>query len=237
MKVLFLFMLSLISLQSCTSSFAGGIKGSKDDDSREIPIKDYSVINISGSGDVIYEQKKGAPYLRVEVEEDLYKYLMVEVRENTLYIGWLNDREPSEYEIYTNSRSLTGVKILGSADVELKGTINTEDLHIQLFGSGDLSADDLRCNNLLVNILGSGDISLNGSANNYDAHISGSGDIDTSNLKSKNVKCTISGSGDIEVYASESLDAVISGSGDISYSGSPKRINKTVSGSGEITSE
>lgn len=235
-KALFILCL-LVTITSCK---AGGktstTPGNKKIASFEKSISSYSELSITGSGDVIYEQKASAtPYLRIEVDENLKQYVKAEVKNGVLSISLDGNVQPSKFMAYTNSANLSKVKITGSGDVLLKGEVTSPSLNILITGSGDFATEKLQCNNLSVTLTGSGDARLGGSAINSEISISGSGDVDAGNLSTQNTKCSIAGSGDAKVYATERLDLSIAGSGDIKYKGSPKILNKSTRGSGDIS--
>jgi hypothetical protein len=64
--------------------------------------------------------------------------------------------------------------------------------------------------------------------------MTGAGNIDTSKLIAEKAKVEISGAANVDVYASDQLDVTVSGVGSVNYSGSPKVVNKNVSGVGSV---
>lgn len=228
----------LVIITSCKAGSNSSTKGNKRITSVEKNIPAYSEISIAGSCDVIYEQKNNQkPYLRIEIDENLHQYVKVQVKNGALQIS-LEGRniQPSKFKAYTNSASLAKVRIAGSGDVLLKNEVQSPSLDISIAGSGDITADKLQCNNFSIAIAGSGDAQLKGRATNSDVSISGSGNINASDMVTLNTTCLIRGSGGAQVYATDELSAKISGSGYIQYKGTPKKLNKAVSGSGSISS-
>ena len=103
-------------------------------------------------------------------------------------------------------------------------------------GSGSTSAKitGVQAASFIATTSGSGGITLSGRAHRLQATISGSGSIDTRALNARLVELNISGSGDATVFASDTLSANIAGSGHVTYYGSPRTVNRSVSGSGSI---
>ncbi|NOY49066.1 MAG: DUF2807 domain-containing protein [Chlorobi bacterium] len=132
------------------------------------------------------------------------------------------DLELKKLEIY----------ISGSGDASFRG-ING-DLKISVGGSGDVYASNLRLSDCSIKIAGSGDMTLKGSTENMVIGLAGSGDVDAHDLKAVNVSVSIAGSGDVDIFAVESISASIIGSGDVSYSGNPKTVNVSSTGSGSL---
>jgi len=228
---LFALLLSILVLSSCKATPSGSKKGNGNIISKEIQVGDYNRITLASSGELIYEQKTNQkPYLRIEIDDNLKNNVMVSSKHGNLSIS-LNGNT-NKFKIYTNSTSLSRIKTTGSGTILLKNDINSPDLDISVTGSGGIKADKLNCPNLGVSISGSGSINIGGNGYNCDYVISGSGTIDAYKLKAVNLTCRLSGSGVAKIYASESLDVRVSGSGGVSYKGSPKKIHKTLSGSG-----
>lgn len=238
MKQLFLILslLSVLLIWSCKSGSNYAVRGSGKIVSYEVPVKNFSEINVTGPCDMIYEQKVNkTPYLRIEIDENLKDLVSINSRNGKLHVAMKgNNAAASRYKVYTNSTGLNSLKISGSGNVNLKNTINSGNLKVSLSGSGSMKADKLKCGNLNLSISGSGNVSAGGEVFNSKIKLSGSGNADTFKLNAQNVTCDVSGSGSAKVYASESLSSRVSGSGGIQYKGSPKRKESKVSGSGSI---
>ncbi|MDL2215435.1 DUF2807 domain-containing protein [Dysgonomonas sp. OttesenSCG-928-M03] len=238
MRISFFALLSLLLVVSCKSNPhpSGMVRGNGKVITREVPVSNYTGMELTGSCELVYEQKVSQrPYLKIEIDENLQNSVNIRQKNNILHVSLGNGNfSPTKYKIYTNSPGLARVKLSGSARVTLKGTINSTDLSLSIVGSGGVKADKLRCSNLRLAMSGSGSVSLGGEAYQSNIRLSGSGNIDALSLKTKGTNCKVSGSGEARVYASELLDAHISGSGGIRYKGSPSKINQKVSGSGKI---
>ena len=125
------------------------------------------------------------------------------------------------------------LNIDGSGDVQLVGTVGYLDIDVQ--GSGDVRAVDLSAGEIRTKTKGSGDIELEGTAATLEIELRGSGSIDARRLVAREASAEIYGSGDISVRAEDRFDGAVFGSGDIDVYGDPPRINRRVSGSGDIT--
>lgn len=102
-------------------------------------------------------------------------------------------------------------------------------------GSGDAEILGIKSQRFAGEIVGSGDMKVVGEAESVSLSISGSGDMDLLGLTAKDASASISGSGDIRLFVTGTLDAQIRGSGDISYAGKPTKVNRSISGSGDIS--
>jgi hypothetical protein len=86
-------------------------------------------------------------------------------------------------------------------------------------------------------ISGSGSIRTTGRTEKLQARVSGSGNLSMFDLVAKDADMRISGAGKAEINATDSLKARVSGVGDVRYKGSPKNVEKSVSGVGSIKPE
>lgn len=239
MRILVCILMSVVIMTSCKmSSFKNGVKGNGQSVSSEIKIDDYNSIEIGGKFDLVYEQKANqAPYLRIEIDENLQEYVSVTVTDGKLTIHTTQEINPKHYNIYTNSTALSDLSVSGINNIELKDSINTESLRISASGMGDIHAQNLHCQNLDINISGLANITLAGEATNTKIDVSGKANVKAYDLKSKNAECAVSGMGNINIYASETLSAEASGMGDINYKGSPKETNLSKSGMAGISAK
>lgn len=232
----FLISLLIFTIQSCSFK---SIKGSGIITEKEISISDYNEIVFGGSANIVYEQKTdAAPYLKIEIDDNLYPLLKIKSENGILSIEQENGSNirPTKYNIITNSTSLARINTSGSARIHLIGKLETTDLSFRLSGSGNVLADDITCQSLTSRVSGSGDITLSGKAVSIDNAISGSGKVNATNMYAENVICTVSGSGNFWVHAEKSLKVSVSGSGNVRYRGNPQ-IDQSISGSGKVIKE
>lgn len=233
-----LYVLSIISLAVLLHSCAfNAIKGNGTIVSNEINISDYQDISFSGGSTIVYEQKTDvAPYLRIEIDENLYPILDIESSNGKLELGTKQNIKATKYNIYTNSKSLTSLRISGSSKVHLKGNLETPNLEISVSGSGNITIDSINTHTLKTKVSGSGKFFVTGKASILDSSISGSGKVEAINLITDTVDCSVSGSGNFHITANKLLKVRISGSGKVTYKGDPQ-IEQSISGSGKVTKE
>lgn len=211
----------------------------------------FSSITVLGSPDVEYRQSSGSKTeVSVYGSDNLVDLLEVTTVNGVLKVNIKQGVKilsgERRLKVIASSPSLKQVEIKGSADVYLKGTIKGTDLQLNIYGSGDIEAENLQYTSIssfvkgsgdvdlkkvkatTVNaeVSGSGDIDMKGEAQKATYTVKGSGDISAEKLIVRNVVATVAGSGDIACYAAKRLDAKVSGSGDIEYKGNPSIVNK-----------
>ncbi len=211
------------------------IKGNGKVITKERKVEKFDKILILGSFDVVLiDGKEGK--ISIKGEENIIPYIETIVRGNELKIKYKDNTSISTTKntlIKVAFEDINEVSLTGSGDVIAKKPISSEDVEINLIGSGDMKIK-VDATNVESKLSGSGDIDIFGKTENYECIVSGSGDVDAYELKSKNTIVKVSGSGDVNVTATNKIKARVSGSGDIRYKGNPKYIDTDVSGSGDI---
>lgn len=173
---------------------------------------------------IVHADDNIAPLIEVRVEGDK---LVVQTKKDASY------RTRTTVSVTVEFKQLDAVQLNGSGDVD------ADDIKAGIFegavrGSGNLKLAKLDADTVAVSLAGSGDFSARGRADKAGFNIDGSGDIDARGLQARTVAVRIAGSGDAVVCASEVLQVRIAGSGDVRYCGSP-RVEKQVKGTGDVT--
>ena len=251
----------LLCLALFTASFSicaanETVKGNGKIVTKEISISDYEKVSVAGSLTFEYEQSNAAPYLRVEVDENILPLLDIRTENGGLKVGPKKNKNinPTVFKVKSNSKNLAEVNSAGSGKfivissldvsrlklskagsgrIELKKSVKGTTLLANMAGSGEIIVKDLKVEELKCSHAGSGSISVNGEAKNAAYDLSGSGSIKAFGCKVENVKASLAASGGIEVFATSNLNASVAGSGSIKYKGEPE-LKKSVVGSGSI---
>jgi hypothetical protein len=139
-----------------------------------------------------------------------------------------------DLKVYITVKNLSDITVSGSGDVVMNTSLKTENLNLEITGSGNIRMPDLKSIHTELQIAGSGDIMVKGiSEEKVDINITGSGDIKASDLQTKHVDINITGSGSAEIFATDKLEGNIVGSGNIYYKGEPILDAKST-GSGKV---
>lgn len=195
------------------------IKGSSVYTTKTVDIGNFNALNIYGHIDVKYESGDN----RVEIygPENIVDYIKVVENNGTLNLSICDT-------VYCYGYNSLEIKVFGS-------NLNS----VSLYGSGDLSCNDIDSGSekFKVMISGSGDIRLSGvKAGDFDARISGSGDIGVKKLICNSLHTATAGSGDIRIERIRATYTEVSivGSGDVRLSGSSDTAKYKIAGSGDI---
>lgn len=249
----------LIVLSGCISGIT--VKGDGNLITEKINITDYDRIELNGSNMIVnYEQSTEQPSLTVTTDKNIFDLYDFAVESGLLIIKpkkterWTNF-QPTEFTVTTNSTTIKKLSAGGTATVNINSPIETENLEIDLAGSGLANMPELvkvnsfktelagsgtiNAANLCVNVFeseiaGSGTLILKGEAEKLNISIAGSGKVQAFDLQAKELSCSVAGSGNVQVNVSDKISADIAGSGNILYKGNPTTIKKDVAGSGSI---
>ncbi|MFI5386025.1 MAG: head GIN domain-containing protein [Fimbriimonadales bacterium] len=175
----------------------------------------FKSVALDGSMDADITIAKASD-IEITGDDNLIKLVKTEIRGDTLHIyvdGSYTTKHP------------------------LKATFSVPALEAaSISGSGDLNLHSYRGSSLKLSIAGSGDLKADGATDRLDARIAGSGDLNLYGLKAANAKVSVSGSGDVQLTVTGNLAASVAGSGDVHYRGRPTHVDKSVAGSGEVSS-
>lgn len=173
------------------------------------------------------------PGISITAPESYINAISTTVKRGSLLIaGDVCKADNYDIKIEVTVPSIDEVYIAGSANVYSDTPIKSDDLDLEIDGSGAISLS-VFTNEIDIKINGSGDIVLNGTCQNLELGINGSGSFKGLGLNSFKASIKINGSGNVSVVAHNKLHASVNGSGDINYSGNPE-VNISISGSGKV---
>ncbi|MBU6452817.1 MAG: DUF2807 domain-containing protein [Cyanobacteria bacterium REEB67] len=191
-----------------TSTAAAGFRAQK-----SLELKDFHAIDSSAVATLVITD--GQPFaVIVEAEESVVPKVVTTVKDGVLNISLEKDVSTSN-----------PVRILISLPKLDKLT---------LAGVGEVTVSGVKEPFLTIKQSGAGSCNISGSADMVDLTLSGVGSAQLKELKARALTALLSGTGSAHVFASESLTATISGIGSLKYSGNPPKLQKNVTGIGQI---
>ena len=187
-------------------------------------ITGFERIELLGSLDVKYMQADSFS-VKVDAPVSVIKDVETRVDGNVLKVGMKGEGKLLNFgvsdskgvTVYVTSPDFLGIILRGSGDFECQHLLDTDNLDIELQGSGDIVFNDIVCDRVNASVLGSGDIRLK-------------------NVKALQSSNQVIGSGDIKINYNNSgvVESAIVGSGDITLSGIVRRSTYEVRGSGDM---
>jgi len=206
---------------------------------QETAMQPFEELNVAGPFNIIYEQGV-TNSVRVEGTIEQLEKITIYVKDNELIIDQRKDEDGNIFKgmrIFVTSTAIDGIEIAGSGTVTVPKVLNTNDLNLEVAGSGEVTLTQLNCKSLHNEIAGSGKVTTGAiQAEKVMNEIAGSGDIDIAGLICNNLSNEIAGSGDI-VINNMNVDVVesnIAGSGDITLVGKVGRHTEDIVGSGSV---
>jgi hypothetical protein len=179
---------------------------------REIPT--FTSVVIEGSTDLEIVAGDSNQKVVVEGDSNLLSNIITEVNNGVLTIR-------AEKGYHSKNALIVKANVASLSKMEIQG-------------SSDITAKNLKNADTEIEIAGSGNITVDGVTQNLKVYVAGSGDVSAEKLTANNANLQIDGSGNVSAHCSNDLDIEINGSGDISYIGNPKNVRSTVNGSGEV---
>ena len=205
----------------------------------------FERINLQGSPAIYYSQGDTVS-VRVEAPADLMEYIKTEVRDSCLYvhvksdvksvIGQIQVFGDNDVKVYVSSPDLIDVSVLGSGDFICDNLLDTDNLKLELRGSGDMDFADIICDRIETLLVGSGDIKVQHVvAGSSSVEVVGSGDVEINHDRVANTDITLKGSGDVKssFNGCGAVTCNVIGSGDVDLSGRVRSFQHKVVGSGD----
>ena len=208
--------IAIVFLAACVVLAAGcrwiGIRGNGHIKTDQRTIS--SSANIDASGAFQIEWKSGTPALSITTDENLLPYIDNQISGETLHLHTREQIWPTHgIKVVISSPTRTGAKISGAVK---------------------LTANQLSGPRFALESTGAGEVKLDGNIDELLADMTGASELHAGGLQTKTTEISTTGAADAEIAVSETLKVAITGAGKVSYSGSPKTIEKHISGAGSI---
>ena len=232
---------------SCTDIKVGG----KDDDfhdsrkwgkviRQDLVMGDFTSIELSEDFDVVYCQGS-VPSVVIEGNEKVITYHQVEVVGGVLVDHKTEDapRNMPTVRLVVASPMLKSISISGSGDIDIKDSIEVDELDLQVSGSGDIDMEYVKCASLKAFVSGSGDIKIDNvvCSGSADFELTGSGDINV-DVSCDNLDVKVTGSGDADLnVACKVANASATGTGNLKLEGVMDVLNRRTSGLASIVTK
>ncbi len=213
------------------------VRGDGDRVTKDFELDDFEKISIGLLDTRLYLTQGPVYSVSVEMDENLFNYIGVDVRGSTLEIDtgryWLVPQLSAD--VYVTLPTLTELDIAGAVEFVSEGMITGDELDIDLSGasSGMLNLD---YDEISLEVSGAGSAEVAGRADEFKADIAGAADIKARDLITQNANVSIAGAGSISVHCTGDLDVSIAGIGNCEYFGNPKTVNRSVAGLGSVES-
>ncbi|MDR3460011.1 MAG: DUF2807 domain-containing protein [Verrucomicrobiae bacterium] len=189
-----------------------GIRGDGVIKTEDRSVPEFTRVAITGGYQASWSA--GKPALSISADQNLLPLVRTVVSGGTLVIDAQENLAASkDIKVILSSASL--------ADVQLTGGIS--------FTADQISGRDLR-----VEATGASEINIAGSVTNLEANLTGASGLHAKSLQTQTAVLTLVGAAEAEIAVTDTLKASVTGAGSLTYSGSPKTVEKTIVGAGTI---
>jgi hypothetical protein len=237
----FFIILPLMALLLMSCRLSAGLsrqtlQGSGNLKTEQRPVSNIGRVSLEGIGDVTVIQGSEES-LTVEADDNILPYVETLMRGSELVLrikeGY-NIRMPVTVRYTLKVKDLNRISISGSGSVTSE-KFDSNDLTLNITGSGKMKFADLQAQNLRTMTSGSGNYDLKGKVESQNITITGMSHYSAGDLQSSEASVTISGSGDVTLWVKDKLDVTILGAGNVDYYGNPT-VNQSITGGGKVKS-
>ncbi len=182
----------------------------------------FNAIKVSGGIDLYLSQYE-TESIAVSASEEKYKeHIKTVVTNNTLMIyydggsNWGGGNK--KMKVYVSFKNLEKLHASGASDVQVAGTINSNNLLIEMSGASDFKGA-VKVGNLTIDLSGASDATISGGAGTVSIQSSGASDVKGYDLVADVCNAKASGASDIHITVNKEISANASGASDVSYKG------------------
>jgi hypothetical protein len=202
---------------------------------KQYQVRNFTGIHLATFGN-LYLQTGDKEALRIEAEDNLFRYFQIKVKGKTLEITnrWNVSLQPTEpINLYLTVKGLDEIEISGRGKIQAP-PLKAKQFSVEISGEGDVHIQGLEAKTLQIDISGMGNLDINGGqVEEQKVKISGSGNYNAENLASAKADLSLSGIGWATIRVRDHLQVDVSGTGLVQYVGSPT-VEKDVDGLAKV---
>lgn len=203
---------------------------------KDYPVSNFTALHISNAFEV-HVRQGNTTALTIVTDENLQDQVEVDVSGGTLHLSMKGvTNHATELKAYITITELDEIDISGACELETANTIKGTSLNLDISGASEVDMD-LDFREVHAEASGASEVDLSGKAGSLELHLSGASEWNSEELLTAEVMAELSGASDADVYASERLTAEASGASSLEHLGSPKEVNRDVSGAATVTSK
>ena len=187
-------------------------------------VSGFRGVNVSHAIDLFLSQGNTEAVAISAKDAKVKERIKTEVKEGILYIsfdskGWKDwNMGDQKMKAYVTIKDINRLEASGASDVDVSGTLRTDNLKLTLSGASDFEGA-IEAKSIQIRGSGASDIKITGSAQQANIEMSGASDFKGYDFKIEHCKAEISGAGDMQLYVNKELEAQASGASSIKYKG------------------
>ncbi len=220
-------------------NFANAQKTINDPNAEARKVSSFSGIDVSGGIDLYVSA--GDEAVAVSASKPEYRDRIKTEVENGILKIWYDSKlgisinGNKNLKAYVSYKTLKSLEASGGSDVNVDGSIVTNDFSLHVSGGSDFNGA-VSVSKLNVRQSGGSDVKISGKATNLDVEASGGSDFKGYDLIADVCALQASGASDIEITANREISARASGASDIHYKGTPTVKEARASGASSVKS-
>lgn len=233
-----LFSLTFVTLLLAVSSSCAQTRRATD----QFEVSNFTTIESSVVANIHIRQSSNTS-VTAEGNEEMLNALDVRMENGKLVLDMEESflkrfRKRSENLVISiTTPTLTRIDSEGVGNILIDGAFTSPELIVQSGGVGNITAENLRCQKVIIDSEGVGNIDLGGTADNVEISSEGVGNVNADRLKAKSAIVSSEGVGNVSCHASEYLKVRSEGVGNVRYSGNPAKKELSKNGIGKIKAE
>lgn len=191
--------------------------------------EEFTKVSASEGLDVYVAQ--GSDFeIRVEADENVIDLIATDIKNGKLRVHTTENIGNATKTVYVTLPVVDALSSSSGADLEVKGTVQTDEIDLSASSGSDLIAS-IQSSSVEANSSSGAMIQLTGEAAQLSADASSGSNIRAQDFETKNCTASASSGADVRIHVTESLTANASSGGNIAYKGDPQVAkNKSVSG-------
>lgn len=189
-----------------------GIRGNGVVKTETRSVTTFSKIDAGGFFELSWQP--GPPSVTVTTDENLLSHITTEVTGDQLKIGMDGPIMMSDgIKVMVTSPNLTTVELSGAVEFTAKALVGSK---------------------FFLDTSGAAKVTLSGKTARLLVNLTGASKLTADELQAEDVELSVTGAGKADVTATNTLKAAITGAGKVVYGGSPKSVEKKITGAGKI---
>jgi hypothetical protein len=197
----------------------------------------YEAIEVSDGIDLYISY--GDEAIAVSASEIKYRDKIKIVVEKGVLKIWYDEKGPSwntkrDLKAYVSFKKLVALFASGGSDIEVEGSIKSDELVIHISGGCDFKGK-VEVRQLVVDQSGGSDVNVSGMATKVSINANGGSDFNGYDLVTDVCVAEASGGSDLEITANKEISAKASGASEIMYKGTATLKESKSSGASSVS--
>lgn len=191
-----------------------------------------------GSALELHVRQDSARSIKIETDENLQEYVIVENDGGTVHIyterGFnLQPSNGNKVKVYVSSPVFTRLQASGASSIIGENTLSGDVVDLDLSGASDVELE-LKSPKVTLGMSGASSATLRGETKDLSIDGSGASHARCYELKAENIEVDVSGASSAEAYASLKVNATASGASNVRYKGDATVQTRNTSGASSI---